>query len=150
LNIKCLIYASFCVVSCPRSRLGIAGARLAENIQQPIGDDRRITMDLRSTFPDSLDSRIPPEPLDGEILHHAHAAEDLDRMVGDPADHFGALDVDHRRLVSGQRALIHLPGGLHRQQPGHPDVGRHVGGLEPRVFMPTAICEASELWTEVW
>src|SRR5688572_5060788 len=55
--------------------------------------------------------------LDRHVLGNPHAAEQLHRAVGDTADHFAALKLDHRGVAAPVLlALIHLP----RQTPSDP------------------------------
>src|SRR5438105_2289169 len=58
-----------------------ARASAAEWPQQRAGDD--VPLDLAGAFPDALDARIPPDPLERQVGHEAHTAVDLQRLVGD-------------------------------------------------------------------
>ena len=89
-----------------------------------------MALDLAGAFPDALDARVAPDALQRQVVHQPHAAVDLDRLVGDEGQHLGGLQLGHRHVLVGDRALVVFPGGLHDQQVGGLQLGRHVGELE--------------------
>src|SRR2546429_2123559 len=103
----------------------ISGTPLAEH---RAGDD--VPLDLAGPVPDPLDPRVAPEPLDREVAHQAHAAEDLHRLVGDPAEHLRGVELGHRGVGVAHPALVELPGGAEGEELGGLDLGRHVGEAE--------------------
>src|SRR5713101_5732932 len=100
----------------------ISGTPLAQHRAR---DD--VPLDLAGPVPDSLDPRVAPEPLDREVAHQAHAAEDLHRLVGDPAEHLRSVQLGHRGVGVAHPALVEPPGGAEREELGGLDLGRHVG-----------------------
>src|SRR5258706_7234638 len=42
-----------------------------------------VTLNLAGTVPDAFDARVPPDPLQRQVAHQAHAALDLKRLVRD-------------------------------------------------------------------
>src|SRR5256884_529084 len=103
----------------------ISGTPLAEH---RAGDD--VPLDLAGPVPDPLDPRVAPEPLDREVAHQAHAAEDLHRLVGDPAEHLRGVELGHRGVGVAHPALVKPPGGAEGEELGGLDLGRHVGEAE--------------------
>src|SRR5262245_15950371 len=109
----------------------ISGALLAEH---RAGDD--VPLDLAGAIPDPLDPRVAPEPLDTEVAHEAHAAEDLHRLVGDPAEHLGGVELGHRGVGVAHPALVEPAGGAEGEELGGLDLGRHVGEAEADALEP--------------
>src|SRR6266545_4496170 len=95
-----------------------------------------VALDLARAVPDPLDPGVPPEPLDRELVHQAHAAVDLHRLVGDPPERLGREDLGHRRVLVGHRALVELPRGSQREQLGGLELGGHVREREPDALEP--------------
>ncbi len=93
-----------------------------------------MTLYLRRAVPDSLEARIAPQALDRKFLHQPHAAVDLHRMVGDPIDHFRAIELYHRDIGIGQGSRVGAADGVLDQEIAGPEFGRHVGELEARAL----------------
>src|SRR5262245_19780052 len=74
-----------------------------------------VALDLTGAVPDPLDTGVAPETLDQQLVHEAHAAVDLHRLVGDPTEHLGREDLGHRRVLVGHRPLVELPGCPERE-----------------------------------
>src|SRR6266487_5426778 len=109
----------------------ISGTPLAEHRAR---DD--VPLDLAGPVPDPLDPRVAPEPLDRELAHQAHAAENLHRLVGDPAERLRGVELGHRRIGVAHPALVQPPGGAEGQELGGLDLGRHVGEAEADALEP--------------
>src|SRR5207244_3225507 len=109
----------------------ISGAPLAEHRAR---DD--VPLDLAGPVPDPLDPRVAPEPLDTEVAHKAHAAEDLHRLDGDPAEHLRGVELGHRGVAVAHPALVEPPGAAESQELGGLDLGRHVGQAETDALEP--------------
>jgi hypothetical protein len=74
--------------------------------------------------------RVAPETGERQVVHQAHTAENLDRLVGDAGEHFRGIDLCRGDLAVRRQALIEPPRGIERQQVGSVDLGDHVGELE--------------------
>src|SRR5262252_2155789 len=109
----------------------ISGAPFAEHRAR---DD--VPLDLAGPVPYPLDPRVAPEPLHREVAHEAHAAEDLYRLVGDPAEHLRGVELGHRGVGVTHPALVEPPGGAKGEQLGGLDLGRHVGEAEADALEP--------------
>src|SRR6266498_1957305 len=109
----------------------ISGTPLAEHRAR---DD--VPLDLAGPVPDPLDPRVAPEPLDREVAHEAHAAEDLNRLVGDPAERLRGVELGHRGIGVAHPALVEPPGGTEGEELGGLDLGRHVGEAEADALEP--------------
>src|SRR6476661_4720062 len=109
----------------------ISGAPLAQHRTR---DD--VPLDLAGPVPDPLDPRVAPEPLDRELAHEAHPAEDLHRLVGDPAERLRGVELGHRGVGVAHPALVQPPGGTEGQELGGLDLGRHVGQAEADALEP--------------
>src|SRR5215469_5990302 len=109
----------------------ISGAPFAEHRAR---DD--VPLDLAGPVPYPLDPRVAPEPLDREVAHEAHPAEDLYRMVGDPAEHLRGVELGHRGVGVAHPALVEPPGGANGEQLGGFDLGCHVGEAEAHALEP--------------
>src|SRR5215472_5216851 len=109
----------------------ISGAPFAEHRAR---DD--VPLDLAGPVPYPLDPRVAPEPLHREVAHEAHAAEDLYRLVGDPAEHLRGVELGHRGVGIAHPALVEPPGGAKGEQLGGFDLGRHVGEAETDALEP--------------
>ena len=72
----------------------------------------------------------------GQLAHQAHAAEDLHRLVGHPAEHLRGVQLGHRGVGVGHPALVQPPGGAEGQELGGLDLGRHVGEAEADALEP--------------
>src|SRR3546814_13179556 len=59
-----------------------------------------------------------------------HAAVDLDRLVGDPRQHLGRIELGRSDLAVGRQALVEAPGAREGQPVGGVDLRYHVGELE--------------------
>src|SRR5215470_5079030 len=109
----------------------ISGAPLAEHRAR---DD--VPLNLAGPVPDPLDPGVAPEPLDREVAHEAHAAEDLHRLVGDPAEHLRGVQLGHRGVGVAHPALVEPAGGAEGEEFGGLDLGRHVGEAEADALEP--------------
>src|SRR5215831_4081217 len=109
----------------------ISGTSFAEHRAR---DD--VPLDLAGPVPYPLDPRVAPEPLDREVAHEAHAAEDLDRLVGDPAEHLRGVELGHRGVGVAHPALVEPPGGAEGEELGGLDLGRHVSEAEADALEP--------------
>src|SRR5262249_52935620 len=96
--------------------------------QQLSGDD--VPLYLAGAVPDSLHAGIAPEPLEGQLVHQSHAAEDLNRPVRDARQHLGGVELRLRDLTIGLAILIETPGGGEGQIVGGVDLRDHVGQLK--------------------
>src|SRR4051794_28876369 len=99
-----------------------------EAAQDVAADD--VALDLAGAVPDPLDPGVAPEALDPGLLHQPHAAEDLDRLVGDARQHLGREQLRLRDHPVRVPALVQQPGAVEREQVRGVDLGRHVGELE--------------------
>src|SRR5690349_11180895 len=115
----------------PAAVPAISGAPLAEHRAR---DD--VPLDLAGAVPDPLDPRVAPEPLDRELAHQAHAAVNLHRLVGDPAERLRGVELGHRGVGVAHPALVQPPGGAEGQELGGLDLGRHVGEAEADALEP--------------
>src|SRR5690348_10088502 len=95
-----------------------------------------VPLDLACPVPDPLDPCVAPESLDREAAHHPHAAEDLHRLVGDPAEHLRGVQLGHRGVGVTHLALVEPPRSAQGQQVGGLDLGRHIGEAEPDALEP--------------
>src|SRR5689334_20709132 len=109
----------------------ISGTLLAEHRAR---DD--VPLDLAGAVPDPLDPRVAPEPLDRELAHQAHAAVNLHRLVGDPAERLRGVELGHRGVGVAHPAPVQPPGGAEGQELGRLDLGRHVGEAEADALEP--------------
>src|ERR1700674_4993748 len=96
--------------------------------QQLARDD--VPLDLAGAVPNSLDPGVAPQPLKGQLVHQAHAPEDLNRPIGDAGEHLGRVELGLGDLAVGVHALVHAPGCGQGQVIGGVDLGDHVGQLE--------------------
>src|SRR3954447_27076090 len=110
---------------CRRRRRSTSGPEAAQDVA---ADD--VALDLAGAVPDPLDPGVAPEALDPGLLHQPHAAEDLDRLVGDARQHLGREQLRLRDHPVRVPALVQQPGAVEREQVGGFDLGRHVGELE--------------------
>src|SRR5215510_14606926 len=110
---------------------GMSGTPLAEHRAR---DD--VPLDLAGPVPDPLDPRVAPEPLDREVAHQAHAAEDLHRLVGDPAEHLRGVELGHRGVGVAHPALVEPPRGAQGEELGGLDLGGHVREAEADALEP--------------
>src|SRR5215207_304302 len=89
-----------------------------------------MALDLARALPDALDAGIAPDAFQRKVLHEAHAAMDLDGLIGDHGEHFGSLQLRHRHVHVLDRALVIFPCRLEGKQPGRLHFHRHIGKLE--------------------
>src|SRR5215207_3196135 len=89
-----------------------------------------VALDLARSLPDALDAGIAPDALQREVVHEAHAAMNLDCLVGDHGQHLGGLQLGHRHVHVLDRALVIFPRRLQREQPGGLHFNRHIGELK--------------------
>src|SRR5258708_7013252 len=87
-------------------------------------------LDLARPVPDPLSPRVPPPPLDRQLAHQPHPAEDLHGGVGHPAKHLRGVDLRHRGVGVGHPVVGEPGGGAKRQQFGRLERGGHIGELE--------------------
>src|SRR5215470_16220536 len=98
------------------------------------GDD--VPLDLAGAIPDPLDPCVAPEPLDREFAHQPGAAEDLNRLIGQPAQHLRRVELGHRRVCVRHGAKHEPPGCTQGQQLCGLKFRRHIGQLEPDSLKP--------------
>ena len=89
-----------------------------------------MALDLARPLPDPLDPGVAPDSLERQFVHQPHPAVDLDGLVGHHGEHLGRLELGHRHLRVGGRALVVGPAGLEDHQLGRLHLDRHVGELE--------------------
>src|SRR5262245_59240710 len=89
------------------------------------GDD--VPLDLAGAVPD---------PLDRGFAHQPSAAEDLDRLIGQPARHLRRIELGHCRVGVRHCAPREPPGGTQRQELRRLEFGRHISQLEPDSLEP--------------
>ncbi len=87
-------------------------------------------LDFAGALPDAFDARVAPDPLQGQVVHQAHAAMDLDRFVGDESQHLCRFQLGHRHVLVGHGALVVFPACLKDHQVGSLQLRRHIGKLE--------------------
>src|SRR5215469_12489984 len=123
---------------CPSTRActGSGAPTLSPPVRskQRAGDD--LALDLAGTVPDPLHPGITPPALDRQLGHQAHAAENLYRRVGHPAEHLRCVQLGHRRVGVGHRAPVQLGGGAQGQHLRRLQLGSPVGELEPDPLEP--------------
>ena len=90
-----------------------------------------MTLDLAGAVPDPLDPGVAPPAFGRKGRHQAHAAEDLYGRVRHPAQHLRGIQLGHRRVGVGHRALIALGRGPQCEQIGRFQRRGTVGQLEP-------------------
>ena len=93
-----------------------------------------MALDFTGAVPDALHPGIAPKALNRQLAHQAHAAENLQGLVGDAGQRLGGEQLGHGRVRIGHAALVALPGGLQGQQLSRLQVGGHVGQLETRTL----------------
>src|SRR5258707_8762316 len=81
----------------------------SERPQEVARDD--VALDLAGAVPDALDPCIAPQALERQIVHQPHAAEDLQRLVGDARQHLRGVELGLRALPVGVETLVETPGG---------------------------------------
>src|ERR1041385_4883901 len=74
------------------------------------GDDE--ALNFARPLPDLADLGVPHHPLDRVFRGVAVAAEDLDRLGGDPHGELGAEELGHRRLLLERLAGLLEEGGV--------------------------------------
>src|SRR5690606_25892682 len=75
-----------------RPRLRIRHPTLASRCPQKLARDD-VSMDLAGAVPDALDARVAPDALQRQVVHQAHAAMDLDRLVGPEGQPLGGHQI---------------------------------------------------------
>src|SRR6476661_6175277 len=88
-------------------------------------------LDLRRALEDRVDLRVPVPLLHRVLTHVAVAAEDLNRLLGDPHRDLTGLELAHRALTGGELlAVVAHPARAVHEEPGRVDLHLHVGELE--------------------
>src|SRR5690606_4287190 len=96
--------------------------------QQGAADD--VPLDFRSAFPDALDAGVTPDALQRKVVHKAHAAVNLDCLVGNEGENLGGLELGHGHVLVGDGTLVVFPACLEHQKVRGLELGGHVGKLE--------------------
>src|SRR5690606_29773421 len=86
-------------------------------------------LDLAGRLVDLGDLGVAEVALDRHLLRIAHAAVDLQRLVGDPHGGLRGGELGDRGLVAEALALALHPGRAQRQQQGRVELALHVGDL---------------------
>ena len=94
------------------------------------GTRNDVPLDFRCAFPDALDTCVAPDALERQVIHQAHAAMDLDGLVGDKGKHFGGLELGHRHVLIRDGSLVEFPASLEGEQVGGFQLRGHIRQLE--------------------
>ena len=89
-----------------------------------------MALDLAGSVPDAVDAGVAPDPLQRQLVHQAHPAQNLDRLVAHELQHLGGRQLGHGRIGVAHLAPRRQPRRPIRHQLGLQKAGAHVGELE--------------------